>query len=54
MGTHTQDGKLGYQQLPGWHGKCRPGEGFTAAECNQKIIGARYYNAGGAATPASK
>ncbi len=45
-GNATKDGKLGYQQIPGWHGKCTPGEAFTAADCNQKLIGARYYNAG--------
>ena len=39
-------GKLVYQQLPGWNGKCTPGERFTAANCNQKLIGARYYTAG--------
>jgi hypothetical protein len=45
-GNATQDGKLGYQQLPGWHGKCTPGEGFPASNCNQKLIGAQFYNAG--------
>ena len=45
-GNATRDGKLGYQQIPGWHGKCTPGEAFTATNCNQKLIGARYYNAG--------
>ena len=45
-GNATKDGKLGYQQIPGWHGKCTPGEAFTAADCNHKLIGARYYNAG--------
>ena len=39
-------GKLGYQQIPGWHGKCRPASSSTPADCNQKLIGARYYNAG--------
>jgi len=43
-GNATQDGKLGYQQIPGWHGRCVPGEEFTASNCNQKLIGARYYN----------
>jgi subtilisin family serine protease len=39
-------GQLVYRQLPGWHGRCVPGEEFTAANCNQKLIGAQYYNAG--------
>jgi len=45
-GNGTQDGKLDYQQIPGWHGKCVPGEEFNASMCNQKLIGAQYYNAG--------
>lgn len=45
-GNATKDGKLSYQQIPGWHGKCTPGEAFNASNCNQKLIGARYYNAG--------
>lgn len=45
-GNFKKDGKLGYQQLPGWNGKCTPGEAFNASDCNQKLIGARYYNAG--------
>jgi subtilisin family serine protease len=45
-GNGTQDGKLDYKQIPGWNGKCTPGEAFTASDCNQKLIGARYYNAG--------
>ena len=39
-------GKLIYQQIPGWHGKCVPGEAFNASLCNQKLIGAQYFNAG--------
>jgi subtilisin family serine protease len=45
-GNNTKDGKLDYQQIPGWHGKCTPGEEFNASDCNQKLIGAQYYNAG--------
>jgi subtilisin family serine protease len=45
-GNATKDGKLAYQQIAGWHGKCVPGDFFTGTECNQKLIGARYYNAG--------
>lgn len=40
------NGKLVFQQIPGWHGKCVPGEGFNASNCNQKLIGAQYYNSG--------
>jgi subtilisin family serine protease len=39
-------GKLNYQQIPGWHGKCTPGEAFNASMCNQKLIGAQYFAAG--------
>jgi len=45
-GNNTKDGKLDYQQIPGWNGKCTPGEEFTASDCNQKLIGAQYFNAG--------
>ena len=45
-GNASKDGKLDYQQIPGWHGKCTPGDQFTGTDCNQKLIGARYYNAG--------
>jgi subtilisin family serine protease len=44
-GNASKDGKLDYLQLPGWHGKCTPGEQFTATNCNLKLIGAWYYNA---------
>ncbi len=40
------NGKLVFQQIPGWHGKCTPGEAFNASMCNQKLIGAQYFNAG--------
>ena len=38
--------KRAFQQVPGWHGKCVAGEMFATTSCNQKLIGARYYNAG--------
>jgi subtilisin family serine protease len=44
-GNGTKDGKLSYHQIPGWHGSCHPGENWTATDCNQKLIGARWYNA---------
>lgn len=39
-------GKLVYQQLPGWHGKCVPGEAFNASNCNKKLIAAQWFGAG--------
>jgi hypothetical protein len=46
VGPNGQPGKLAYHQIPGWHGKCTPGEDFTASNCNQKLIGAQYFVAG--------
>jgi subtilisin family serine protease len=45
-GSASKEGKLDYQQIPGWNGKCTTGEAFNASHCNQKLIGARYYNSG--------
>jgi hypothetical protein len=45
-GNAKKGGKLAYHQIPGWNAKCVPGEEWTASNCNQKIIGAQYYNAG--------
>ena len=49
-GNGSKDGKLAYQNIPGynlnWDRSCHPGEDFTAADCNHKLIIARYYNAG--------
>jgi subtilisin family serine protease len=39
-------GKLVFQQIPKWNGKCVPGEQFNASLCNQKLIAARYFTAG--------
>ena len=41
-------GSLAYGPPPaGWTGTCMAGEGFTpAAHCNNKLIGAQYFNAG--------
>ncbi len=44
-GNGKKNGKLSYHHIPGWHGKCSPGEAFNASMCNQKLIGARRYNA---------
>ncbi|MES2947336.1 MAG: S8 family peptidase [Pseudomonadota bacterium] len=41
-------GSLAYGPAPaGWNGSCVGGEGFTpATHCNNKLIGAQYFNAG--------
>jgi subtilisin family serine protease len=44
-GNGTKDGKLDYHEIPGWHGKCTPGEQFPASYCNQKLIAAQWFNA---------
>src|SRR5574341_884773 len=44
-GVPSTKGTKVYQQIPGWHGKCKPGENFTATNCNQKLIGAQRFNA---------
>jgi len=41
-----ENGKLVFRHIPGWNGRCRPGENFPASDCNQKLIGATWYNAG--------
>lgn len=41
-----KDGKLVFHQIPGWHGRCKPGEKFPASKCNKKLIGAQWYNSG--------
>ena len=40
-------GTVVYAPLPAgrWFGTCQAGLGFTAANCNNKLIGARYFNA---------
>jgi len=39
-GNGSMGGILSYYQVPGWHGKCTPGEAFPASKCNQKLIAA--------------
>jgi hypothetical protein len=39
-------GKVVYTSPTGWNGKCQVGERFRKADCNNKLIGARYYNEG--------
>jgi subtilisin family serine protease len=43
--TFDSTGTLAYGAPPArWKGVCQTGEGFTAANCNNKLIGARYFD----------
>jgi subtilisin family serine protease len=43
--TFDSSGTLAYDAPPStWHGACQTGEGFTVAHCNNKLIGARYFD----------
>ena len=44
--TRASTGRLAYQQIPAWNAKCQNGEQWNNSLCNQKLIGARYFNAG--------
>ncbi len=35
-----------YTNLPSFNGRCQVGENFTGANCNQKLVAARYFNQG--------
>lgn len=39
----NRDDQLVYQPPTGWNGSCEVGEHFTTTDCNNKIIGARFY-----------
>lgn len=44
VATFDAQGTLAYGPAPaGWHGTCQAGEAFTAAHCNNKLIGARFF-----------
>ncbi|WP_343731128.1 S8 family serine peptidase [Duganella sp.] len=44
--TFDNSGTLAYSAPLNWNGTCQSGEGFTAANCNNKLIGARYFRDG--------
>jgi len=46
--ARNRSGKLVYDLLPDseFHGRCVRGEQWTVKNCNRKIVGARYFNAG--------
>ncbi|MES2635403.1 MAG: S8 family peptidase [Pseudomonadota bacterium] len=44
--TPAKTGTQVYTDLPGFHGRCARGEEWRGANCNRKLISARYYNAG--------
>jgi subtilisin family serine protease len=49
--TFASTGTLAYNAPPAaWQGACQTGEGFTVAHCNNKLIGARYFDASFRAT----
>jgi subtilisin family serine protease len=44
---YRKPGKVVYDDAPAtWQGICQTGEGFEADDCNNKLIGARYYRDG--------
>jgi len=45
-----RDDEIIFTPLEGWTGECQVGERFEETDCNNKIIGARYFSAGAEAT----
>ena len=44
--TFDNSGTLAYSAPQNWNGTCQTGEAFTVANCNNKLIGARYFRDG--------
>ncbi|WP_312515728.1 S8 family peptidase [Massilia sp.] len=43
--TFDNNGSVAYDAPPSrWKGDCQTGNGFTAANCNNKLVGAQYFN----------
>ena len=45
-----REDEIVFNPLEGWEGECQAGEQFAETDCNNKIIGARYFSAGAEAT----
>lgn len=43
---HPSFNGRGYRAPQNWHGICQAGEGWSSDDCNNKLIGARYYLGG--------
>ena len=46
IGKNPAGSGLTYKKPVGWHGTCQTGEDWNKHDCNNKLIGARYYNTG--------
>jgi subtilisin family serine protease len=42
---HSKHGEHHDYHIPGWHGKCVSGQDFSKSLCNNKLIGAQWFNA---------